>query len=104
MRQPAHPTVDQMTLSSVLFALSDPIRLGIVRTLSDRQEHLRDDFDAHVAQSTLSHHMKTLREAGLVYSRPEGTRCYISLRPEIEERFPRLLDTVLNLSDGTTDA
>ncbi|WP_211876959.1 ArsR/SmtB family transcription factor [Pseudarthrobacter albicanus] len=41
-----------------------------------------------IAQSTLSHHMKTLREAGLVYSRPEGTRCFISLRPEIEERFP----------------
>jgi DNA-binding transcriptional ArsR family regulator len=93
-----------MTLSSVLFALSDPIRLGIIRTLSDKQEHLRYDFDARVAQSTLSHHMKTLREAGLVYSRPEGTRCFISLRPEIEERFPRLLNTVLNLSDGSTDA
>lgn len=78
---------------------ADPIRLGIVRTLSDQQEHLRDDFDAQMAQSTLSHHMKTLREAGLVYSRPEGTRCFISLRPEIEERFPRLLEVVLNGAD-----
>jgi DNA-binding transcriptional ArsR family regulator len=48
-----------------------------------------------VAQSTLSHHMKILRDAGIVFSRPEGTRCFVSLRPELEQRFPSLLQAVL---------
>lgn len=95
MRRPNHPSPEQMTITSVLSALGDPIRLDIVRTLRDGTEHLRGDFDVTIAPSTLSHHMKTLREAGVVFSRPEGTRCYVSLRPELEQRFPGLLAIVL---------
>lgn len=83
-------------MTSVLAALADPVRLGIVRTLGDGAEHTQEDFDAGVAQSTLSHHMKKLRDAGVVFSRPEGTRCYVSLRDqELERRFPGLLAAVL---------
>jgi DNA-binding transcriptional ArsR family regulator len=66
-----------------------------VRTLSDGAEHLRADFEVPVGQSTFSHHMKTLRDAGVVLSRPEGTRCFVSLRPELAQRFPGLLEAVL---------
>lgn len=86
-----------MTLVAVLSALADPVRLGIVRTLGDGAEHTQEDFDEGVAQSTLSHHMKKLRDAGVVFSRPEGTRCFVSLRErELERRFPGLLAAVLS--------
>jgi DNA-binding transcriptional ArsR family regulator len=101
MRATHHPRADEITLTQVLSALGDPIRLGIVQILSDGKEHLRPDFDMPVGQSTLSHHMKTLRDAGVVFSRPEGTRCFVSLRPEMAERFPGLLDAVL-LAAGST--
>jgi hypothetical protein len=39
--------------------------------------------------------MKRLRQAGVAWSRPEGTRCYVSLRPDLERRFPGLLATIL---------
>lgn len=95
MRHVEHPPVEEITLVGVLAALADPVRLRIVTVLSDGNEHLQPDFDVSVAQSTLSHHMKTLRSAGVVFSRPEGTRCFVSLRPELGERFPGLLGAVL---------
>jgi len=52
-------------LDHVLSALGDPIRLAIVRLIADGQEHVRSEFDVDIAQSTLSHHVKTLRDAPL---------------------------------------
>jgi DNA-binding transcriptional ArsR family regulator len=88
--------MEQIELSTVLSALGDPIRLDVVRVLSDGREHLRADFDVDVGQSTLSHHMKVLREAGVTRSRPEGTRCHVSMRPELDKLFPGLLASILN--------
>jgi DNA-binding transcriptional ArsR family regulator len=95
MRRVAHPQVEDVTIERVLQALGDPTRLKIVRDLFDGSERLQSDFDVPVGTSTLSHHLRTLREAGIAQSRPEGTRCYVSLRPEIEQRFPGLLDAVI---------
>ena len=67
--------------------------------LSDGQEHVQADFPADVTQSTLSHHMKRLRQAGVAWSRPEGTRCFVSLRPELEERLPGLLAMILAVGE-----
>jgi Bacterial regulatory protein, arsR family len=50
-------------LDHVLSALGDPIRLAIIRLIADGQEHVRSEFDVDIAQSTLSHHVKTLRDA-----------------------------------------
>jgi DNA-binding transcriptional ArsR family regulator len=104
VRQALHPPTADITLAKVLFALGDPIRLEIARILSDGQEHLSPDFDFPIAQSTLSHHMKTLRDAGVAFSRPEGTRCFVSLRPELAQRFPGLLTAVLHAADSQPPA
>ena len=40
--------------------------------------------------------VKTLREAGLTRARWESTRCFLSLRPEFDDRFPGLLATILD--------
>jgi DNA-binding transcriptional ArsR family regulator len=50
-----------------------------------------------VAKSTLSHHFKVLREAGITYTRANGTHRLMSLRKDdLEDRFPGLLTSVLN--------
>jgi DNA-binding transcriptional ArsR family regulator len=87
----------KITLSRLLGALSDPTRLGIVRILSDGAERGWGQFDAPVAKSTLSHHLKVLREAGVTQTRQEGTRCYVTLRgADLEARYPGLLPALLS--------
>lgn len=91
-----HPDAAEFDLTSVLYALSDPIRLDIVRTLDRDGERCCGDFDVPVAKSTASHHFKVLREAGLIRVRQDGTQRYTSLRRrEVDSRFPGLLDSVV---------
>ncbi len=97
MRRLDHCSPEEITLPAVLVALGDPMRLEITRILADGHEHVQADFPSCVSQSTLSHHMKRLREAGVAWSRPEGTRCFVSLRPELEQRLPGLLAAILKL-------
>ncbi len=96
MRQYCHPGRGEITLPKVLAALSDPVRLSIVEALAKGGERGWSGFDACVANSTLSHHMKVLRLAGVISNRGDGTRCFVSLRPELEQAFPGLLQAVLN--------
>lgn len=65
--------------------------------LADRTEHQREEFTVDVGPSTLSHHMKILREAGLTHHRFEGTRCFVSLRADTFDRFATVLDSTLQL-------
>ena len=53
-------------------------------------------IDIPVSKSTGSHHLKVLREAGVVKAREEGTKKYHSLRrTDLDARFPGLLHSVL---------
>ncbi|MBV9568831.1 MAG: helix-turn-helix transcriptional regulator [Hyphomicrobiales bacterium] len=100
MRQYRHPEPNEITLPKVLAALSDPVRLSIVEALSQGGERGWSGFDACVANSTLSHHMKVLRLAGVISNRGDGTRCFVSLRPELEQAFPGLLKSILKYSES----
>jgi DNA-binding transcriptional ArsR family regulator len=96
MRQLRHPRAEEITLTDVLGALSDPVRLEIVCTLADTNgERAWGDFEVGVCPSTLSHHMKVLRLAGVIDHRKDGTRCFVSLRPDLENVFPGLLTRIL---------
>jgi DNA-binding transcriptional ArsR family regulator len=91
-----HPELSEVALTTVLNALSDPLRLGLVQLLSDGVERQWGELDAPVANSTLSHHLKVLRASGVTRTRDEGTRCYVHLRAEeLEKRFPGLLRSLL---------
>jgi DNA-binding transcriptional ArsR family regulator len=101
MRTLHHPRVDEISLPDVLHALSDPVRLEIVRLLADEQERPCSAVEAKVAKSTLSHHFKVLREAGITYTRANGTHRLVTLRKrDLEERFPGLISSVLNASQA----
>ena len=84
-------------LTEVLQALGDPVRLAIVRELADAEARACGSF-AHlgVADSTLSHHLNVLREAGVVETHADGKRRLNTLRrEELDESYPGLLDSVL---------
>ncbi|WP_448953657.1 ArsR/SmtB family transcription factor [Labrys neptuniae] len=98
MKQHPHPDVNDINLIGVLAALGDPVRLRIVTALIEEGEKGSTEFDCQVANSTLSHHIKQLREAGIVNHRKEGTRCFVALRPDVEEKFPGLLGSVLKFA------
>jgi DNA-binding transcriptional ArsR family regulator len=98
-RQLDHPDVAAVELPAVLFALSDPARLELVRQLA-AQGSLTvaqcQERGPEVPKSTFSHHLKTLREAGLIRNEPAGRQRTVTLRrEELEQRFPGLLDAVL---------
>ena len=100
MQHARHPDVTEVTLTTVMAALSEPIRLGLVRLLSDGRERGWGELRAPVAKSTLSHHLRVLRDAGITRTRQEGTRCFVTLRhSDIDTRFPGLLDVVLAAAD-----
>ena len=92
-----HPSREELDLTSVLHALSDPQRLRIVQTLAGGPEPCRcGDFNLDVTKSTMTHHFRILREAGIIEQRSEGTAKLNSLRREdLDARFPGLLDSVL---------
>lgn len=79
-------------------ALSDPHRLAILFALARSDGPMCvGDFSAVVPlnQSTVSHHLKLLRDAGLVGSQREGTWAHYSLTEGARERLRTALDAVL---------
>jgi DNA-binding transcriptional ArsR family regulator len=92
-----HPPVEDLDLVEVLQALGDPVRLQIVRFLADQDGAVAcHAIPVPVSKSTGSHHLKVLREAGIVTARVDGTRKYHTLRrDDLEARFPGLLESVL---------
>ena len=97
MRALFHPARDGIDLAHVLHALGDPMRLAIVRALSDGLERpCCAALDMELPKSTLSNHFRVLREAGVIHSRKDGVALMNTLRREdLNARFPGLLDAIL---------
>jgi DNA-binding transcriptional ArsR family regulator len=94
VREIRHPPVAELDLATIMRTVGDPVRLAVVRLLMDDRERtcteLRERMD--MPASTLSYHLRLLREAGLTRSRSAGTERLVSLRREdLEEVFPGLL-------------
>lgn len=75
---------DAERLAPMFKALGDPVRLRLTSMIASRPEvcvcDLTPAFD--LSSGTISHHLKTLREAGLVESERRGTYVYYRVRPE----------------------
>ena len=93
------PDLDGIDIVTVLHALSDPVRLEIVRQLagcSGAGELFCGQIEVPVGKSTTSHHLKTLSCADVIAEREVGTRKYLRLRrAELDQRFPGLIESVL---------
>lgn len=97
MREVFQPSTDQLSLSAILNALGDPIRLQILKQLACGREKTCSCCQVDLPKSALSHHFKVLREAGIINVRIEGKQRFLSIRyDDLEQRFPGLLRAVIN--------
>ncbi|MBY0612763.1 MAG: helix-turn-helix domain-containing protein [Beijerinckiaceae bacterium] len=94
-----HPAKDSLQLEHVLAALADANRLKIVKRLAAENGCMScvgASPCTDIPKSTLSHHFRVLREAGIVATEKRGVEHRNVLRlADLEERFPGLLPTVL---------
>ncbi|MGH3273624.1 MAG: ArsR/SmtB family transcription factor [Streptosporangiaceae bacterium] len=100
-----HPDVGDLDLIDVLHALADPTRMVIVQTLRAEAERACGTFPVDVTPSTLTHHFRVLREAGVIRQREEGSRRWTSLRrDDLNHRFPGLIDQVVDAYSSQPEA
>ncbi len=103
---PEYPAPDMadVDLIEVMKALADPIRLQIVRLLSDGAPRSKtmEGWDVDVTKSTMAHHFRILRESGLTLTLVHGRTHAIQLRrSELDAKFPGLI--AADVGDAATD-
>lgn len=97
-RQPLTPSA-ATELAAAFKALSDPVRLRLLSVIASHvgQEacvcEISDGFD--VSQPTISHHLKVLREAGLLSSERRGSWVYYRVEPGALRQLSDLLNIAL---------
>ena len=102
MVQFVHPATEDITLAGLLGALADPMRLRIVSNMLQKNDCMSCSEAAPcptMAKSTLSHHFRILREAGIVRTSKIGVENRNILRiDDINARFPGLLKQILKFA------
>ncbi|QPC45594.1 ArsR/SmtB family transcription factor [Mangrovibacillus cuniculi] len=102
MKSLYHPPMESIPYTKVLQALSEPNRIKIIRCLfeSGSNNCTAYSIELMLKKSTVSHHIKVLREAGLIEGRIQGKEHIYSLRKaEIDEKFPNLLPSVFAVKE-----
>ena len=96
MKQYDHPLTQDLQLSCLLYALSDPFRLEVVRKLALCQPQPCAPLQDGRPKSSVSHHFSVLRKAGVIRTDVVGVSHMNSLREqELESRFPGVLAAIL---------
>ncbi|MDT7783490.1 MAG: hypothetical protein QOF58_1909 [Pseudonocardiales bacterium] len=93
-----HPGRDEIRIEAVLHALADPVRLHLVREMDRIGVGVAcGAIELPVTKSTRTHHLRTLREAGVIWMRKEGTsRIGTVRRDDLDARYPGLLTAILS--------
>ena len=93
-----HPERAEIRIEAVLQALADPVRLHYVRELDRIGTGVAcGSIELPVTKSTRTHHLRTLREAGVIRVRKEGTaRIATMRRDDLDARYPGLLTAILS--------
>jgi DNA-binding transcriptional ArsR family regulator len=89
------------SVQDVLAALQDPVRLEMVRRLANAGTALRCGtlYDT-INKSTATHHLKTLREAGVTERIVDDGQVYARLRRgEMDEALPGLLEPIVTAAN-----
>ena len=94
--------MDDTTAAGVAKALAHPARLHIVRLLAAQTECRGADVfsELPLAQSTISEHLRVLKDAGLVHSRAHGTSMVYCLVPGLLDSFATELLAVARSAAG----
>jgi DNA-binding transcriptional ArsR family regulator len=96
----AEPAAADIQLPRVLAALADPNRLAAVHFVARNGEswcsQVMEEAMLSMTKSTFSHHLRILREAGVLTKRIQGAKGYTSLRKaDLDSRFPGLIDSII---------
>lgn len=101
MTQFIHPAKEDITLTGVLSALGDPVRMNILKSMMKNNGCMsctEASPCSTIPKSTLSHHFRILRESGLIRTTKQGVEHRNVIRTDdINERFPGLLKLVIKL-------
>jgi ArsR family transcriptional regulator, arsenate/arsenite/antimonite-responsive transcriptional repressor len=98
---PLRPELAQ-SLAARFKALSDPARVAIVNRLAGAEEVCVCEFRLGLSQPTVSHHLRVLREAGLIeVARKRGTWVHYRLVPEAVEQLAFALGGVAPTAERT---
>ncbi|RYZ55282.1 MAG: ArsR family transcriptional regulator [Proteobacteria bacterium] len=97
MREKKHPKIEELDLTDIMYALSDPARVEIVRLIASEGRPLTcGELNAERPKSSMSHHFKILRDSGILTTEIVGKEHLNSLRTsELEKIFPGLFKAVL---------
>lgn len=102
MRPIIHPAIADVTVEGILYALSDPVRVEIFMSMAAADcakpcSAYGEVKNRKLPKSSLSQHIKILREAGLIRSQREGveirnhTRCV-----ELADKFGDMITGIVN--------
>lgn len=101
MRPLFHPSIEDVSVEAILHALSDPVRVAIcAQIVAQDCSHNCSTFlgilDKPIPKSTLSLHLKALREAGLIRGERQGVEMHNTSRAsEVDKRFPGLVQAIV---------
>ena len=109
MRPLIHPAIDEVPIEAVLHALSDPVRVAIYADIVKGCKENCSTFltvgDREIPKSTLSHHFKILRDAGLIRSERKGVEMFNTSRcEEVDRRYPGLIRAIVKAHEIQTRA
>jgi DNA-binding transcriptional ArsR family regulator len=97
-----HPSIEDVTVETIMHALSDPVRAAIYLDIarsecSQNCSNFLRVSEKDIPKSTLSQHFKALREAGLIRGERRGVEMQNTSRcAELEKRFPGLIPAIIN--------
>lgn len=97
-----HPSIEEVSVESILHALSDPARVAIFAEIVASQcsatcAAFQNITDRPIPKSTLSQHFKVLREAGLIHAERKGVEMHSTSRcADVDARFPGLISSIVN--------
>ena len=102
------PAAEDFQLPRVLAALAEPNRLATVRYVARSGEsccsEVIQEAGLAMTKSTFSHHLRILREAGILTKRIQGTKGYTTLRKaDLDDRFPGLIDAIIAAENQDPD-
>jgi DNA-binding transcriptional ArsR family regulator len=96
-----HPSLEDITVQGILYALSDPVRVRICVELTQAECAMNcaaflPNGNMKIAKSTMSQHFKILREAGLIRSERKGVELKNSSRcPELKKKYGPMIMGIL---------
>ncbi len=95
-----HPAIKEVPVEAILHALADPVRVAIyadiVKGCNENCSTFLTVGGRGIPKSTLSHHFRILREAGLIRSERRGVEMFNTSRcEEVDRRYPGLIQAIV---------